>query len=203
MDAGNQPAEAAVITRMLEVMQNDLLPLTDAGTTKGNKIFGAAIVAKEDLDLVIAGVNEEICNPLLHGEISCLNKYWALPAKQRPVPAECLFLSTHEPCSMCLSAITWSGFDNFYYLFSYENSRDNFQIPHDLKILDEVFNCPNGSYRKANQYWQSYNLVAMIDNSTSPQAAKWQQQVSALHQAYDKLSQRYQSTKADQNIPLD
>ena len=32
------------------------------------------------------------------------------------------FLSSHEPCSLCLSAITFSGFDNFYYLFPYEST---------------------------------------------------------------------------------
>jgi hypothetical protein len=44
---------------------------------------------------------------------------------------------------MCLSAIAWSGFDNFYYLFSYEDTRDEFEIPHDRAILAEVFRCPD------------------------------------------------------------
>ena len=117
-------------------------------TDTGNKIFGAAILLKKDLSLVIAATNEETANPLFHGEISCLNKFWALPAEQRPDPKDCLFFSTHEPCSLCLSGITWSGFDNFYYLFSYEDSRDSFNIPHDLKILDEVFKCEKGEYNQ-------------------------------------------------------
>ena len=58
-----------------------------------------------------------------------------------------IFLATHEPCSLCLSAITWTGFDNFYYLFSHEDSRDSFAIPHDLKILKEVFTLDPGGYR--------------------------------------------------------
>ncbi len=38
---------------------------------------------------------------------------------------------------MCLSpAITWAGFDNFYYFFTHEDLRDAFAIPHDLKILE-------------------------------------------------------------------
>lgn len=43
--------------------------------------------------------------------------------------AEPLFLSTHEPCSRCLSAIIWSGFDNVVCLFSHQHSRDAFAIP--------------------------------------------------------------------------
>ena len=56
---------------------------------------------------------------------------------------------------MCLSAITWSGFDNFYYFFSYEDSRDAFSIPHDLRIMDEVFGCSDGGYAARNAYWSS------------------------------------------------
>src|SRR5262245_910283 len=105
-------------------MRDDVLPLTEAGVRSGNKVFGAAVLRAESLELVIAGTNEETKNPLLHGEIACLNNYWALPREKRPSPAECLLLSTHEPCSMCLSAIAWSGFKSFYYFFSYEDTRD-------------------------------------------------------------------------------
>ena len=107
----------------------------------------------------------------------------SLPPAQQPAAKECVFIATHEPCSLCLSgqstimtrylpagsnsslitgiihsiaypvcmhesshdisapplpfgaAITWSGFDNFYYLFSYTDTKDAFNIPHDLKIL--------------------------------------------------------------------
>ena len=77
-----------------------------------------------------------------------LKLLYELPRSARPAPAECLFLSTHEPCSMCLSAITWAGYDNFHYLFSHEESRDDFAIPHDLRILKEVFRLDAGGYAK-------------------------------------------------------
>ena len=144
---------------MLTVLREDVLPLTQQGVREGNKVFGAAVLRKASLELVIAGPNEEARNPLLHGEISCLNRYWSLPRESRPPPAECLFLSSHEPCPMCLSAIAWSGFDNFYYFFSYEDSRDEFEIPHDLTILAEVFRCPDGAYADANAYWKSHHLL--------------------------------------------
>ena len=94
---------------------------------------------------MIAGTNAETENPLFHGEVSTLNAFYRLPAADRPATRDCLFLSTHEPCSLCLSAITWAGFDNFFYLFGYEDTRDAFNIPHDLKILQEVFGVEHGA----------------------------------------------------------
>ena len=82
--------------------------------------------------------NNETKNPLWHGEIHTLKKFYEIDKKIRPNEKNCIFLSSHEPCSLCLSAITFSGFDNFYYLFPYESTSDEFNIPHDLKILEEI-----------------------------------------------------------------
>ena len=134
----------ALAIRFLEAIEHDIVPLTRTGVEKGDKVFGGAVLRKADLSLVVAGTNRETVNPLFHGEVATLNAFFALSGTARPAPGECLFLSTHEPCSLCLSAITWAGFDNFYYLFGYEDTRDAFNIPHDLKILSEVFRIENG-----------------------------------------------------------
>ncbi len=194
--------EEHLIPKLLEVLEENILPLTKTSVEQGNKIFGAAILKKSDLNLVIAGTNQETENPLWHGEISCLNNYWAIPQKQRISAKECIFFSTHEPCSLCLSAITWSGFDNFYYLFSYQDSRDKFQIPHDLKILEQVFDCPDGKYCKSNDYWDSYSLTQMIEKSASEKKPDWKRKVVGLDASYKILSQNYQQAKQNQTIPL-
>ena len=113
----------ALLPRILEVIEHDILPLTADGVAKGNKIFGAAILRKADLSLVLAETNNEIENPLWHGEVHTIKRFYEMPVSARPDTKDCIFITTHEPCSLCLSAITWTGFDNFYYLFSHEDLR--------------------------------------------------------------------------------
>ena len=194
---------ARLIDRMLAVLEHDVLPLTREGVGQGNKVFGAAVLRKSDLGLVVAGTNEETRNPLWHGEVSCLNRFWALPRESHPAPTECLFVSSHEPCSLCLSAITWSGFDNFYYLFRYEDTRDVFGIPHDLEILREVFRCEDGDYAADNAYWRSYYLGDLMAEGTATQRETWAARVERLRSAYGVVLERYQSRKGDRKIPLE
>ena len=65
---------------------------------------------------------------------------------------------------MCLSAIAWSGFKNVYYFFSHEESRDEFQIPHDLNILKELFNVNPGGYNKSNAFLNCESIIELINN---------------------------------------
>ncbi len=191
-----------LIDRMLQTIEDDIVPLTRDGVAAGNKVFGAAILRKSDLSLVIAGTNNETENPLWHGEVHTLKLLYEMPRAQRPAPAECLFLSTHEPCSMCLSAITWAGYDNFHYLFSHENSRDDFAIPHDLRILKEVFRLDPGGYAKSNAYWTSAGLVELIAACEPDDRAGYLARVDALKRVYAEMSETYQANKTGTEIPL-
>ncbi|WP_163267508.1 nucleoside deaminase [Chelativorans alearense] len=194
--------DATLLDRLLDVIEHDIVPMTAAGVVVGNKLFGAAILKKSDLSLVLAETNNELENPLWHGEVHALKRFYELPREQRPEPGDCIFLATHEPCSLCLSAITWTGFDNFYYLFSHEDSRDSFAIPHDLKILKEVFTLDPGGYNAENAFWKSYSIRRLVRALPEPGRERIEARIARISASYDKLSEVYQAGKAENDIPL-
>lgn len=193
---------AAFAERLLDVIEHDILPLTEKGVAAGNKLFGAAILKKSDLSLVLAETNKEMENPLWHGEVHALKCFYELPKAERPDTKDLIFLATHEPCSLCLSAITWTGFDNFTYLFSHEDSRDSFAIPHDLKILKEVFRLDPGGYASENAYWKSRALPDLVADLPAADRERLQARIAAIARRYDALSARYQQGKSANDIPL-
>ena len=190
------------LEKILNIFLKEVLPLTEKGVAKGSKIFGAAIIKKEDLSLVVAETNNEIENPLWHGEMHTLKKFYELDANTRPKEKDCMFLSSHEPCSMCLSGITFSGFDNFYYVFPYTETNDQFKIPHDLNILKEVFKINDGEYNKENSYWKSQNINLLIENLTSSKNENILNQLDEIKKKYQALSNQYQENKHENSIPL-
>ena len=191
-----------LLHKFSDIFKNNILPLTAKGVDIGNKIFGAAILNKNDYSLIVAETNNETENPIWHGEIHTLKKFYELDSKIRPNEKNCIFLSSHEPCSLCLSAITFSGFNNFYYLFPYESTSNKFNIPHDLNILKEIFNIEDGKYIKENSYWKSYNINTLIDDLKSNDKNKLTVSFNEIKEKYIDLSKKYQSSKEKSSIPL-
>ncbi len=198
-----------LISRLLDVIEHDIVPKTRAGVARGNKIFGAAILLKADLSLVIAETNNEVENPLWHGEMHAIKTLYERPRESLPDPKDCIFLATHEPCSLCLSAITWAGYDNFFYLFSHEDSRDSFAIPHDIRILREVFQtgAANESqarplYNRTNAFWTSRSILQVIDEFDEESRAPLLARVKEISALYAELSAAYQAQKGAAGIPL-
>ncbi|KAK5626317.1 hypothetical protein RRF57_002032 [Xylaria bambusicola] len=177
--------------------------------------------------------NNETASPLLHGEINCIQKFFAQksfpdpldvgkpPSQQRPNPRDCVFLATHEPCSLCLSGITWSGFDNFFYLFTYEDSRDLFSIPYDIDILQEVFRVPAVNtagergevdedlnarplYNRRNRFFTARSFEDLArevgEKYGEEQGARWRDEIARVKARYDGLSDTYQKSKTDATV---
>ncbi len=199
MSANSEPA---FLHRLLDVIEGEIVPLTRVGVARGDKVFGAAILLKAGLSLIVAGTNEETANPLWHGEMSAIRHFHDLASSERPAPADCLFLATHEPCPLCLSAITWAGFDNFHYLFGYQSTAEDFAIPHDLKILEEVFAVAKGAYRRKNAYWTAHAIADGVAALTGAERTALEVRIEAIEATYAALSATYQAGKRENDIPL-
>jgi tRNA(Arg) A34 adenosine deaminase TadA len=202
----------SLLSRLLDVIERDIAPRTRVGVAKGNKLFGAAILLKSDLSLVVAETNNETENPLWHGEMHAIKRFYELPRDRRPDPKDCLFLATHEPCSLCLSGITWSGFDNFYFLFSHQDSADSFAIPYDIQILKAVYAVPDPDrdapapdrdlYNRSNAYFSSHDIARMIAGLDRGAKERLTARVDDITALYADLSAIYQAGKGNAGIPL-
>lgn len=202
----------ALISRLLDVIETDIVARTKGGVGGGNKLFGAAILRKSDLSVVVAETNNETESPIWHGEMHAIRRFFELPPEGRPDPKDCIFLATHEPCSLCLSGITWSGFDNFYYLFSYEQTRDAFGIPHDIRILREVYAVPDPDrgfvpedrplYNRKNAFFTAHDIQQMIAGQDRSSKERLVERVDNLNAVYNDLSATYQADKGKKGIPL-
>lgn len=195
-----------LIDRLIEVIETEIIPLTQEGVRRGDKIFGAAMIRKSDLSTILAETNHETENPLWHGEIHAMKSYYEMvnaDESKRVDPKDTIFIASHEPCTLCASAIAWGGYDNFYYLFSHEESRDSFQIGHDLNILKQVFKHEPGGYARENDYWSAYSLMDLVNNCEGETHQGFLDRLDKVRAAYAEMSEIYQSTKGEaRNIPL-
>lgn len=178
-------SSAAMIERFFHVIEFDILPKTIRGVAEGHKIFGAAILRRSDMSLVTAETNHEGLNPMWHGEVFTIKTFFDDP--EHPAPGDCIFLSTHEPCSMCLSALAWSGFKEVYFLFGYDETKDDFDIPDDIRMLKEIFRC-NKPSRKSS-YLELWSIPELLEEMEDPSA--YLDKIGDLKQRYLKLSEQY------------
>lgn len=199
-----------LISAILTTTEQEIIPLTAHGVSSGCKLFGAAIFKRSDLTPHTVATNNERVSPLLHGEINCIQEFFKSPdtAEQpRPSPKECIFFATHEPCSLCLSGITWAGFNELYYLFTYEDSRDLFGIPYDIDILQEVFRVrsPDDTdeslsgrplYNRRNKFFTALSLAELVGEvENEEEKTKWLMEIERIKKLYNWLSETYQEAK--------
>lgn len=200
-----------LLSALLKTLEQDIVPLTKEGVSSGSKVFGAAILSSATLTPHTVSTNNERASPLLHGEINCIQQFYTQTypdPKNRPDPREeCVFFATHEPCSLCLSGIAWSGFKELYYLFTYEDSRDTFGIPYDIEILKEVFRVKadgesdealrkRALYNKTNKFFTAKSIGDLVSEIKDEEDKKhWEKEVERVKSLYNALGDEYQKNK--------
>ncbi|KAM7191263.1 guanine deaminase [Rhypophila sp. PSN 637] len=203
----NPNSPTTLLSTILCLTEEKIVPLTRAGVSSGSKLFGAAILGRSDLSAHTVATNNERVSPLLHGEINCIQEFFASPSEGRPSPKDCVFFATHEPCSLCLSGITWAGFNEFYYLFTYEDSRDLFSIPYDIDILEQVFRVPGPSdtpetlaarplYNRKNKFFTAKSMADLLEEiDDEAEKMHWAAEIKRVKELYNSLSETYQEGK--------
>lgn len=204
----NTHSATTLLTTLLGITEEKVVPLTRAGVSSGSKVFGAAILRRSDLSPVTVATNNERVSPLLHGEINCIQEFFSLPAENHPATKDCIFFATHEPCSLCLSGIAWAGFNEFYYLFTYEDSRDLFSIPYDIDILEQVFRVPGPSdteeslaarplYNRKNKFFVGKSLAELLaDVPDETERVRLAGEIVRVKELYNSLNSTYQEGKS-------
>lgn len=205
----SSPDPKTLIQALLKAIEDSIIPLTREGVSSGLKVFGAAILDRNLKPLTVA-TNDERISPLLQGEINCIQLFFTRdypdPATRPSPQTDCIFFATHEPCSMCLSGLTWAGFKELYYLFTYEDSRDLFSIPYDIDILEQVFRVQGHEtdgqvkegelYNRRNKFFKAKSvayLVATIHDEG--EGERLLAKIQRIKQLYSSLSQIYQERK--------
>jgi tRNA(Arg) A34 adenosine deaminase TadA len=90
---------------------------------------------------------------------------------------------------MCISALSWAGFKDIYYFFGYEQTQDDFNIPHDLRMLREVFGCATPT--KENIYYRSRSLMDIAEGLEDLVTARVR--IARIKETYAGLSAVYQA----------
>ena len=164
---------AALVTRLLDVIETDIAARTRQGVAGGNKLFGAAILRKSDLSLVIAETNNETENPLWHGEMHAIKRFYELPrrpASRRPRTASSLpptsparsaspaspgpASTTSTICSATRTRATASASRT-----TSPSSRKSIAVP-DPETGTVSPDRP--LYNRVNAFWQSHSITQMI-----------------------------------------
>lgn len=83
------------------------------GSQNASYPFGAVITNASSGTILAKGVNQTFQNPVLHGEMVCINNYVSQEGNKNW--GDCVLYTTGEPCPMCMSALIWAGIGGVVY----------------------------------------------------------------------------------------
>jgi tRNA(Arg) A34 adenosine deaminase TadA len=183
-------ASAAQLRRFLHVIEHELLPTTKVEVARGRAVAtDSAAVLDSQGRVVVAATSQEVACPLHRGAVVAIEQ-WA-KCDQKPSMSEAIFLATHEPCCLCMTAIVHAGFQTCYYLFPRETARGQSAL-HDQRILHELWNVKQ--YRKRNALCSITGIVPLIDalRKTNEREA-----VDELHACIQRIKAAYDAISCD------
>ncbi len=105
--AGARPARARLPAITMAQHERFMRQAIEEGRLNARYPFGAVIASPPVGEVLARGVNNVGENPILHGEIACMNDYVRRNGN-RGWDSVVLY-TTAEPCSMCMSALVWAG----------------------------------------------------------------------------------------------
>ena len=182
---------AALLDRILDVIERDIVPMTQKGVSLGNKVFGAAIPRKSDLSLVLAekqrrdresavarrgACHQEILRNVVGGAAAAAGLHFYRDARSRVRSA-----SRQSPGLASTISISCSAT---------RTARDAFNIPHDLKILKEVFRLDPGEYNASNSFWTGHAIRKLAAALDATERTRIEARMRTIAAAYDALSER-------------
>ncbi|GHV54053.1 hypothetical protein FACS1894216_13260 [Synergistales bacterium] len=145
---------------MLEIMRDEVLPLAESVASVGNDLSGGAVIRRDTLTSVIVGADDQVENPVFHGEIDVINRFFKLPV--HPPAEDLLLVVTHEPCPMCATAIALAGFKELWVFFPFNDPT----IPDTTapRLYKNLFGV-NG-VRKGNEFFERFYIREAIEESS-------------------------------------
>ncbi|MDR3354649.1 MAG: nucleoside deaminase, partial [Synergistaceae bacterium] len=151
------------LRRLLEIIRDEIIPLSESEIHRGNHIFGSAIIRADTLTSVMVGSDNRVENPLFHGEMDALNRFFKLPV--RPNAKDLIFLSVNDPCPMCASAIAWAGFKELWILFGAREVEADFSMPAVNLMYRELFGVEG--IRPENPFFERHSLKKAVQSASN------------------------------------
>jgi len=104
--AGARPARAALPPIPMERHEKAMRLAIEQGRKNAYYPYGAVMTEAATGTVVAEGVNDARNNPILHGEIACMNDY-VRRSGNKDWETKILY-TTCEPCPMCMAALVWA-----------------------------------------------------------------------------------------------
>ena len=114
--AGASPARAALPPISMARHEQAMRQAIEEARRNPVYPFGAVIVRAGNGEVLARGVNETTLNPILHGEIACMNDYVSRHGNKGW--QDCALYTTGEPCPMCMTALVWANIGTVVYASS-------------------------------------------------------------------------------------